>query len=68
MCFLVRRRGIFKAPVPQELFPLQIIPAGSDQARQQYLFEQIREFCAKKTKDLVCPLPASVSEKSDEAQ
>ena len=38
--------------------PNVIQPAGLDQERQKYLYEQIRPFCTEETKDIVCPAPA----------
>lgn len=37
--------------------PKLITPEGLDLDRQDYLFNQIREFCRPGTEDLVCPAP-----------
>ena len=49
---------ILREKFAQDSFPQQIIPAGLDASRKQYLFQQIREFCTEETKDLVCPDPS----------
>ena len=44
------------SPDEDEL-PNLISPSGFSDARQWYLYEQIRPFCPDKDKDTVCPLP-----------
>lgn len=45
--------------------PDQILPKGLDFKRQQYLYNEIREFVAEDKQDLVCPLPQVRDEVSD---
>ena len=44
------------SPDEDEL-PTIITPSGFSDARQWYLYEHIRPFCADEDKDAVCPLP-----------
>ena len=45
-----------RSPDEDEL-PTVISPSGFSDARQWYLYKQIRSFCPDKDKDVVCPLP-----------
>ena len=48
-------------PTADELPPV-IHPPGLSNARQWYLYNQIREFCSTGTQDLVCPRPSGSPE------
>ena len=37
--------------------PIALIPSDLTRERQQYLFEQIREYCAEYAKDILCLEP-----------
>ena len=41
---------------PDDL-PSEIFPSGLSKQRKQYLFEQIRQFCDEKYRDITCPEP-----------
>lgn len=45
--------------IPSDGFPDQIFPEGLPIDRQQYLYNEIREFCRPGTEDLVCPKPST---------
>lgn len=45
--------------VPTDGFPEEIKPEGLSKERQAYLYQEIREFCAPGTENLVCPKPPS---------
>ncbi|XP_071962639.1 uncharacterized protein [Antedon mediterranea] len=47
----------FCRSTPPSSLPPVIKPAGLDDARKQYLFQSIREFCREDTVDIVCPNP-----------
>ncbi|XP_035516337.1 uncharacterized protein LOC118327178 [Morone saxatilis] len=59
------RNGVdFDALDPSAL-PDQLLPKGLDAKRQQYLYNEIREFVTKDKQDLVCPLPQAVNMNED---
>ena len=46
-----------KQSPPTGSLPTVLQPAGMDETRQWYLYEQIREFCEDEYKDITCPKP-----------
>ena len=44
---------------PDNSLPPIITPMGLSEQRQQYLFNEIREFVAKEHRDTVCPAPTT---------
>lgn len=48
--------------------PPQLHPKGLDAKRQQYLYNEIREFVREDKWDLVCPLPRVVNNSDSESE
>ena len=46
-----------KQSPPTGSLPTVLQPAGTDETRQWYLYEQIRKFCEDEYKDITCPKP-----------
>ena len=46
-----------KQSPPTGSLPTVLQPAGMDETRQWYLYEQFREFCDDEYKDITCPKP-----------
>ena len=47
---------LIKMPAKTAMPPV-ILPPGLSYERQEYLYNEIREFCKEEVKDLVCPKP-----------